>query len=159
MRTRMAADRKRSAAIALGPWAARVLGGYALLAMHAWFVLKLMLPSDSGAMELAAGMAALTGLLASIAFVICTYGVLASAPDALLDERQSAERKAAFFGAFKYLVALLLIGAIGSDLGAKIFGFDLSIAVFQNYLVLLLATALVLPATLLAWRDSALEDD
>lgn len=147
-------DRRKPIMITLGPWSARVLGSYALIAMHSWFLIKLALPSDSGAAELVAGVMALTGLLSSGAFFVCTYGVLANSPDDRLDEWQVSERNRAYFGAFKYLVTLLLVGSLFGDLLARLFHFDLSMKVVQNYLVLMLATALVLPASLLAWRDS-----
>jgi hypothetical protein len=39
------------------------------------------------------------------------------------------------------------------------FGVELSVAILQNYLLLMFTTALVLPATLLAWRDVALDNE
>ena len=147
------APRRKPATIVLGPRAARLLGGYALVAMHAWFVIKLTLPSETGGMELIAGLAALTGLLACATFFVCTYGVLANSPDEMLEDWQVSERNRAYFGAFRYLLALLLLASLGSDFIAKLFDFELSIAVMQNFLVLVIATALVLPAYLLAWRD------
>ena len=152
-----ASARKKPVTIVLVPRSARVLGGLALVAMHAWFILKLTLPSQSGAVELIAGVMALTGLIASGAFFVCTYGVLANSPEHMLDEWQVSERNRAYFGAFKYLVLMLLVGSLGSDLGAKLLHFELSIAVMQNYMVLMVATAIVLPASLLAWRDAPRE--
>ena len=146
-------DRRKPATIVLGPRAARLLGGYALAAMHAWFVIKLTLPSEAGAMELVAGIAALTGLLACVTFFVCTYGVLANSPDDMLETWQVGERNRAYFDAFKYILALLLAASLGSDFLAKLFDFELSVPVMQNYLVLVIATALILPAYLLAWRD------
>jgi hypothetical protein len=147
--------RKKPITIVLGPLAARALGSFAVVAMHAWFIIKLTLPSQSGMPELAAGVLALSGLIASAAFFVCTYGVLANAPDDMLDEWQVLERNRAYFDAFRYLVAMLLVGGIGSELCARVLDFELTVGVMQNYLLLMFATAMVLPAGLLAWRDNA----
>jgi hypothetical protein len=145
--------------IALGPGAARALSGLALSAMHFWFIAKLALPSEGGELELWVGLAALTGLVSSVAFFVCSYGVLANAPDAMLGEGQRFERNRAYSDAFKSIAAMLLLGSVGAEFVTGIFGVELSVAILQNYLLLMFTTALVLPATLLAWRDVALEDE
>lgn len=145
--------------IVLGPGAARALSSFALLAMHFWFIAKLSLPSENGVLELSVGFAALTGLISSVAFFVCSYGVLANAPDELLDEGQRFERNRAYSDAFKTVAAMLLLGSIGAEFATDIFGVPLSIGILQNYLLLMFTTALVLPATLLAWRDVPLEDE
>ena len=157
--TKAAKARNKPLTLALGPIAARVLSLYAIVAMHAWFIIKLALPSENGALELVTGLCALTGLVASIAFFVSTYGVLANAPNEMLDEREQYERNSAYFGAFKYVIAMILFGSIGSEFCAKLFRFNLSVAVMQNYLTLMFATALVLPAGLLAWRDRVLDKE
>lgn len=143
--------------IVLDPGAARALSTTALLAMHSWFIAKLALPSEDGALELWVGIAALTGMISSIAFFVCTYGVLANAPDTMLDERQRFERNRAYFDAFRSIVAMLVLGAVGAEFTTGIFGVELSVAILQNYLLLMFTTALVLPGTLLAWRDVNVE--
>lgn len=139
--------------VKMGPRAGRLLSGYALGAMHLWFVAKLSLPSEQGVAELLVGLAALTGLIASIVFFVSSYGVLANAPDAMLDEREVADRNRAYFSAFKYLVAMTLAGGIIPEFLAKVFHFELSIGVMKNFMLLMFATAIVLPGAALAWSD------
>jgi hypothetical protein len=110
-----------------------------------------------GGAELAVGLAAITGMLASIGFFLGTYGVLANAPDAALDERELAQRNRAYFGAFKYLVAMTIAGGMVPEFLAKLFNFELSVGVLKNFILLMFTTALVLPGFLIAWaeRDEA----
>ncbi|MCZ8324699.1 MAG: hypothetical protein O9283_05510 [Sphingomonadaceae bacterium] len=147
----------RFARINLSPRMGKLLGGYALVAMHGWFAIKLGLPFASGGAELAVGVAAITGMLASIGFFLGTYGVLANAPDAALDERELAQRNRAYFGAFKYLVAMTIAGGMVPEFLAKLFNFELSVGVLKNFILLMFTTALVLPGFLIAWaeRDEA----
>ena len=143
----------RVARINLSPWMGKALGSYALIAMHTWFLAKLGLPSETGGSEVAVGLAALTGMLASILFFVSTYGVMANAPDAMLDERELSQRNRAYFTAFKYLVLMTVLGGMVPEFIAKLFNFDLSVAVLKNYILLMFCTALVLPGFMLAWSD------
>lgn len=138
------------------PRTARILGSYSLIAMHSWFLAKLGLPSADGSVEVIVGFAALTGMIASIVFFIGTYGVMANAPDAMLDERELADRNRAYFSAFKYIVAMTILGGMIPELLAKLFNFELSVGVMKNFMLLMFTTALVLPGFFLAW--SARED-
>ena len=144
---------KRVTRINLSPRAGKLLGSYALIAMHAWFFAKLGLPSENGGAEIAVGLAALTGMIASILFFVGTYGVMANAPDAMLDERELSQRNRAYFSAFKYLVLMTILGGMVPEFIAKAFNFELSVAVFKNYMLLMFTTALVLPGFMLAWSD------
>lgn len=143
----------RISRINLGPRTGKVLGFYALAAMHGWFLVKLALPSETGNAELGAGLAALTGMIASIVFFVSTYGVLANAPDRMLDERELAQRNQAYVGAFKYLVLMTILGGMIPEFLAKVFHFELSVGVMKNFMVLMFTTALVLPGFLLAWGE------
>jgi hypothetical protein len=139
--------------IDLGHRKSKALSGYALVAMHLWFVLKLNLPSSEGLMELIVGLCALTGMIASIIFFVSTYGVLANAPDQMLDEREVGERYRAYFDSFKYLLLMTILGGMIPELMSKALGFELSVGVMKNFMLLMFTTGLVLPGTFLAWRD------
>ena len=56
-------DRDRFTRINLSPRSGKILGSYALFAMHGWFLTKLTLPSADGVAELLVGIAAITGML------------------------------------------------------------------------------------------------
>lgn len=133
--------------------AGKLLGGYALVAMHGWFIFKLALPSPTGLLESVVGIAAITGMVTSLAFFVSSYGAIANAPDALLDERELADRNRAYVFSFKYLVAMTLAGGILPEILAKVFAFSLSIGVMKNFMMLMFTTALVLPGTVLAWSE------
>lgn len=150
---------RKPATLVLGPWGARALSGSALVAMHAWFLLKLTSPSDLDGVERVAGALALAGLLASVTVFVCTYGVMANAPSEWLDEWQLTERNRAYFSAFKYLTSMLLVGSIGAEVCARLYRMELKAGVMQDYLMLMFATAMVLPASLMAWRDTPLGRD
>lgn len=151
-------DRDRFARINLSPRAGKILGSYALIAMHGWFLTKLILPSEDGVAELLVGIAAITGMLASVFFFVGTYGVIANAPDAMLDERELADRNRAYFGAFKYIVLMTMAGGMFPEFLAKVFDFELSVAMMENFMLLMFTTALILPGFLLAWSDQQMAD-
>lgn len=144
---------RRFVLINLSPRMGKVLGSYVLIAMHAWFFAKLGLPSESGGAEVAVGLAALTGMIASILFFVGTYGVMANAPDTMLDERELSQRNRAYFSAFKYLVLMTILGGMLPEFVANVLNFELSVAVLKNYMLLMFTTALVLPGFMLAWSD------
>ena len=142
----------------LSPTQSRILGSYALVSMHGWFLAKLALPSESGAIELLVGLAALTGLIASITFFVGSYGVIANAPDSMLDEREQVVRYRAYFSAFQYIVVMTIAGGMIPEFLAKVFNFELSVAVMKNFMLLMFATALILPGFIIAWSDRELAE-
>jgi len=146
-------EQKRFVRIDLSPRSGKFLGSYALIAMHTWFFAKLGLPSASGGTEVAVGLAALTGMIASILFFVGTYGVMANAPDAMLDERELSQRNRAYFSAFKYIVLMTILGVVLPEFIAKVLNFELSVEFLKNYMLLMFTTALVLPGFMLAWYD------
>lgn len=155
----MAAARKRPLTILLAPRSARTVAGLALVSMHGWFLLKLTLPSEGGAEEILTAAMALFGLVSSVALFVSNYGVLANSPDERLDEWQILQRSKAYIRAFQYVVAMIFVGLACSDILERFFGFELSIGIMENYLVLIFATAIVLPAALLAFWDRTLATD
>lgn len=56
--------------------------------------------------------------------------------------------------AYIYAVSMLLVGYIASDVVGKVYsGFEVTPEVLTNYLNLALFTCLIMPATIMAWRD------
>ena len=144
----------RSKYILLSPRAAKALSAVALGALYLWFILKLLLTGEQPALQLVVSFAALVGFSSSIVVFLCSYSFVANAPVEDLDEREVQERNAAYLHAYGYAVMMLLIGLIGSDLIGKVFGnFNLSPAVIANFLNLAFFSCLIMPATILAWRD------
>jgi hypothetical protein len=87
---------------------------------------------------------------------LCTYNFVANAPASQLDERELADRNAAYFKAYQYAVILLLVGYLGTDFLARLFDFQVTPSVTQNFFLLGFMTVLITPATILAWRDEDL---
>jgi hypothetical protein len=149
----------RSKYILLTPRGAKALSVVAIGGMYSWFLLKLFLRSDQPALELAVGALGLVGVLGSIVMFLCTYGFVANSPDKYLDEREIQDRNAAYMRAYVYSVSMLLIGYIASDVVGKVYsGFEVTPDVVTNYLNLALFTCLIMPATVLAWRDKGLDE-
>ena len=149
----------RSKYILLTPRGAKALSVVAIGGLYAWFLLKLLLIGDQPAMQLAVGLLGLIGVVSSIVMFLCTYSFVANAPDKYLDEREIQDRNAAYMRAYIYAVSMLLVGYIASDIVGKVYsGFEITQDVVTNYLNLALFTCLIMPATVLAWRDKGLDE-
>lgn len=146
----------RSKYLLLSPGGAKVLSAVAIGGMYLWFALKFFLSGDQPELRLVVGLSGLVGVIGSIVVFFCTYGFVANAPDKYLDEREVQDRNAAYLQAYIYAVAMLLIGCIGSDLIGKTYStFEVTPAVIANFLTVAFFTCLIMPATILAWRDRA----
>ena len=154
---RPAPDRGRLPA--LGPRHARVLSVVALCAMWLWFTLKLVWPTLWPVAaplwaELAVGASALLGFASALVLFTCTYGFVANAPDRQLDEREMQERNAAYLRAYQYAVLLLLVGYIGSDVADRFMPTpEAARVIVTHFLNVAFLSCLIMPATILAWRD------
>ena len=144
----------RSKYILLTPNGAKALSVVAIGSLYAWFVLKLFLNGEQPALQLIVGALGLIGVLSSVVMFLCTYSFIANAPDKHLDEREIQDRNAAYMRAYIYAVSMLLVGYIASDVIGKVYsGFEVTPEVLTNYLNLAVFTSLIMPATILAWRD------
>ena len=92
--------------------------------------------------------------ICSIVVFLCTYSFVANAPKKDLDERELQDRNSAYMSAYLYAVTILLIGYIGTDLIGKVYSdFQVTPEVVRNLLNVAFFTCLIMPATILAWRD------
>ena len=136
---------------------ARTLSVVALGSLSAWFGLKFLLTDDAGpgqgGLQLAVGLLALAGMVASILLFLSTYSFRANAPDANIDEREVTERNRAYFRAYQALVGVLLLSYIVAEFLEKAYGWVPSRGVVANFLTVLIFAALTLPAAILAWWD------
>jgi hypothetical protein len=147
-----AADRSKY--ILLTPNGAKALSVVAIGSLYAWFVLKLFLTAEPPVLQLTVGALGMIGALSSVVMFLCTHSFVANAPDKYLDEREIQDRNAAYMRAYIYAVSMLLVGYIASDVVGKVYsGFEVTPEVLTNYLNLALFTCLIMPATILAWRD------
>lgn len=136
---------------------ARALSVGALGSLSLWFTLKFLLTEEpapqQGALQLAVGLLALAGMVASILLFLSTYSFRAHAPDAQIDEREVMERNRAYFRAYQALVFMLLLSYIVAEILEKTTGWVPTRGVIANFLTLLIFSALTLPAAILAWWD------
>lgn len=137
---------------------ARALSVGALGSLSLWFALKFLLTEEPGpqqaGLQLAVGVLALAGMVASVLLFLSTYSFRANAPDAQIDEREVTERNRAYFRAYQTLVFVLLLSYIVAEFGEKAFGWVPTRGVIANFLTLLIFAALTLPAAILAWWDA-----
>ena len=136
---------------------ARALSVVALGSLCSWFALKFLLTEEPGpqqaGLQLAVGVLALAGMVASVLLFLSTYRFRANAPDAQIDEREVTERNRAYFRAYQTLVFVLLLSYIVAEVLDKAVGWLPSRGVIANFLTLLIFAALTLPAAILAWWD------
>ena len=137
---------------------ARALSVGALGSLSLWFALKFLLTEEPGpqqaGLQLAVGVLALAGMVASVLLFLSTYSFRANAPDAQIDEREVVERNRAYFRAYQTLVFVLLLAYIVAEVLEKALGWVPTRGVIANFLTLLIFAALTLPAAILAWWDA-----
>lgn len=137
---------------------ARALSVGALGSLSLWFALKFLLTEETSplqaGLQLAVGVLALAGMVASVLLFLSTYSFRANAPDAQIDEREVTERNRAYFRAYQTLVFVLLLAYVVAEALEKAFGWVPTRGVVANFLTVLIFSALTLPAAILAWWDS-----
>lgn len=150
---------ERTSHLALGPLGARILSVVALSAMALWLTLKLLWPSlwpvsPPAWAPWAVGACALLGFGSALVLFLSSYGFVANADDHQLDERERQERNAAYLRAYQCAVLLLLVGYIGSDVADRFAPTpEAAAAMITHFLNVAFLSCLIMPATILAWRD------
>lgn len=139
--------------------AAKALSALSIGCVYAWFLLKFFVDETQPGLQFVVGLAALVGLVGCIVMFLCTYNFVANAPSGMLDERELAERNAAYMRSFQYTCLLLLVALFLSDRAARELEPLLSSHVVNNFLTLAFFTSLVMPATILAWKDKSVATD
>lgn len=140
--------------IALSPAKVRVLSVVSLGGLVGWFVSKLVLPLSDPSIQFFVGVLALLSFISSIVVALSGHAYLANAPDKLLDERELSQRNAAYFRAYQISAVAVLAGLIGIHRIAIWTNNIASSSVYENYLTVLFFAHLVLPASILAWREA-----
>ena len=154
MSTQNPSSADRSKYILLSPLAAKLLSAVAVGSLYLWFILKFFLTGEPTTLSVIVGLVGLIGIICSIVVFLCTYSFVANAPKKDLDERELQDRNSAYMSAYLYAVTILLIGYIGTDLIGKVYSdFQVTPEVVRNFLNVAFFTCLIMPATILAWRD------
>lgn len=140
--------------IALSPAKVRVLSVVSLGGLGGWFVSKLVFPLSDPSTQFFIGVMALASFIASIVVALSGHAYLANAPDNQLDERELSQRNAAYFRAYQISAVAVLVGLIGIHRIAIWTDNIASPALYENYLTVIFFAHLVLPASILAWREA-----
>ena len=135
------------------------LSSLAIVGLWCWFFGKFFLREDRPGLLVALGLCLLGGTILSVLVFMSIYSFMADAPEDQIDERELALRNRAYLKTVQYVVACLLVGLFGSRI-AEHRGVVLGPTVFENFLLCLMITTLILPAWCLArWDvDAAVED-
>ena len=134
------------------------LSTLAIVGLWAWFLGKFFLRDDRPGLLVVLGVCFLGGTLLSVLLFVSSYSFVANAPDDQIDERELALRNRAYFKTVQYVVACLVVGLLGTEF-AEHRGIHLGPNVFQNFLLCLMITTLIVPTWLLSRWDSEVEDD
>ena len=139
--------------IELSPAKVRLLSVVSLGGLSGWFFCKLALPLSEPGTQFFIGVLALVSFISSIVVALSGHAFMANAPDKQLDERELAQRNAAYVRAYQISAIAVLAGLIGIDRLAAWAQNAATAAVYVNYLTVLFFAHLVLPAAVLAWRE------
>lgn len=122
------------------------------------YLLDLVLDPQPGGLSLAISALKLAGLVGCAVIFLSTFSFTANAPDHQIDERERAERNAAYVRAYQVVIGavfLMFLALIGIRL---LTDWTPTVGTLEELLTLLGIGGLALPAAILAWRSSADED-
>ena len=134
-------------------WAVRVLSLYGCLGMYAYFVLKNFFAPDRPVLIAIGGPLLITAIVALVVVFASTYSFIAFASHADIDERELAERNAAFAFSFHYLVGGLLLAVTVGAAAEKYRDWQPSMQLVENFALVITLTGLAMPAAVMAWRE------
>jgi len=143
----------------LAPARARALVAVAYTGLLAGFALDLALGPQQGALQLAVSLLKLVGLVGCLVIFMTTFSFTANAPDHQIDERERAERNAAYVRAYQVVITavfLLFLTMIGVRL---LTDWTPTVSMLEDLLTVIGVGGLALPPALLAWRATALDED
>ena len=154
----------------LSPRTARALSVLAIGGLWGWLLLKFLLPSASGLVELFVGLLALLAIVAAIVLMLSTYAFRANAPAGAIDERELAERNRAYFVTVMYAASAAVCAFVAVEVASRApaptsTGLALNVPatistrVVSNFLQVLFLTILTCPTALLAWWDRGDSDE
>lgn len=149
----------RSSYLLMSPTTVRWLALITLISLHGWFLLKLFLIEPIAALQHAVGALGLVAMLGAMVIFLSTYSFLAHAARRDLDERELMQRNEAYFRTHQYLIAGVLVGLLIMEFWERATGLKISIGQLGNFLNVLFFSGLILPATILAWKDRAQAED
>jgi cytochrome bd-type quinol oxidase subunit 2 len=145
---------QRAFRIELSPAKVRILSVASLGGLSGWFICKLMFPLSEPWAQLFVGVLALASFISSIIVALSGHAYMANAPEKQLDERELGQRNAAYVRAYQISAIAVLAGMIGLHRLAVWTGNIATAALYENYLTVVFFAHLVLPAAVLAWRES-----
>lgn len=143
----------------LSPGRARALVTVAYVGLLAGFAIDLFIDPQPRALALAVPLLKLVGLVGCLAIFSTTFSFTANAPDHEIDERERAERNAAYVRAYQVVITavfLLFLTTIGLRLLTE---WTPTVSMLEDLLTVIGVGGLALPAAILAWRAAGDDED
>lgn len=151
-------DYNRDHYLRLRPGTARLLSAASLLALAVGLILNLVPIAAGSPLLRAASLLSVLGMVGCCAMFVCTYGFIANAPDTQIDERELQVRNAAYFRSYQYGTIAVVCVLACSELAEQLLGLELSGRQYRHLLSALFFSAMMMPATILAWHDCGTEE-
>ena len=145
--------RAKPAYLKVRPTTARLMSAVALISLHAWFLLKFFLVEPRPELQIAVGLCGLVGMLSAAFVFITRYTFQANASQRDIDERELLQRNEAYFRTHQYMIVMVLVGLLVMEFWERATGQTISVGQLGNFLTVLFFSGMIMPATLLAWRD------
>lgn len=134
-------------------WVARFLSLYGMVGMLGYYTLKQFFAPERPWLVTIGGPLLITAGIALTLVIGSTYSFIAFASRKDIDERELAERNAAFAFSFKYVINVLLVTHIAGLVATRYGGWQPTITHVENFFVVIVFTGLAMPATVMAWRE------
>jgi hypothetical protein len=136
----------RSKYVQFSPLQARILSLAALCGMSGWFLSGIWIPPNDP--YFVRFFFQVLGSVSVMFLFLSNYGFVAFTRRQEIDERELQQRNIAFSHAYFCVLVLLYIGfGIGKDITR------VPPEIFADFMAVALGACLILPPTLLAWRD------
>lgn len=141
------------------PATARALSAIALSSLYGWFLFKFFVDETKPDLQMFVGFLALVGVVTAVLVFLSANSYVANAPEEQIDERELAQRNAAYFRAYQYMVTAVLVGWLAMTFWERNTGLTINVHQFSNFLTVLFFTGLVMPASVLAFQDRSEADE
>ncbi|GGI74342.1 hypothetical protein GCM10007973_08950 [Polymorphobacter multimanifer] len=143
--------------ISMSARTARRLSVLVLGALTASYLIDLTNPALPRAIDITLGIVKIMSLLGAILLFLGSHGQQAQASDAMLDERQRAERDRAFVLTHQIMVGVLLASMVYLEIGGKIGMWLPEVPDIVEILTVFVLVSMALPGMILAFRDRSEE--
>jgi hypothetical protein len=143
----------------LSPASARALVAVAYTGLLAGFALDLAFDPQQGAFRLAVSVLKLVGLIGCFVIFMTTFSFTANAPDHQIDERERADRNAAYVRAYQAVITAVFLLFLTTICARLLTDWTPTVSMLEDLLTVIGVGGLALPPAILAWRAMAEDED